>query len=143
MKKRGRKSAAELAVVHPLTPSAPPPDAPYHLANDEAAEVWHGIVNSLPSEFFPPESFDTLAAYCRHVVAVRFLSREVERTKLEWLKIEGGIERLNKLLAMRERECRNMLACARALRLSNQSRYRPERAGKVALLPNGRRPWEG
>ncbi|TIV71449.1 MAG: hypothetical protein E5V89_10100 [Mesorhizobium sp.] len=141
MTKRGRKSTAELSTVATLTRAPVAPDAPYDLS-DEAAAVWRGVVDALPSDFFPPESFDTLASYCRHVVSARFLARELDRFSAEWLGVDGGIERLNKLLMMRERETRALIAAARALRLTNQSRWRPDQAGKVAGGYKGPKPWE-
>ncbi|RWG20123.1 MAG: hypothetical protein EOQ55_12565 [Mesorhizobium sp.] len=141
MTKRGRKSTAELSTVATLTQAPVAPDAPYDLG-DEAASVWRGIVDALPSDFFPPESFDTLSSYCRHVVSARFLARELDRFSAEWLGVDGGIERLNKLLMMRERETRALIAAARALRLTNQSRWRPDQAGKVAGGYKGPKPWE-
>lgn len=141
MTTRGRKSAASLEVIATLADAAP--DAPYDLS-DDAASVWRAVLDSLPAGFVAGEQFDTLAAYCRHVVAARFLSREIDRYQPEWLKIDGGVARLNKLLTMRERETRGMLATARALRLTNQSRYRPERAATAASgrAGNAQKPWE-
>lgn len=143
MSKRGRKSLASLEMASMTTLADAAPDAPYDLC-DEAAAVWRGTLDSLPAGFVAAEGFDTLAAYCRHVVSARFLSREIERFTLDWLKVDGGIERLNKLLAMRDREVRGLLATARALRLTNQSRYRPTKAasareGTASAAP---RPWE-
>lgn len=141
MVKRGRKSADELSVTI-LTAAAPAPDAPYDLS-DEAADIWQGVVNTLPADFIPPEMYDVLAAYCRHTATARFVSREIDRFTLDWLKVEGGVERLNKLAALRDRETRGMLATARALRLTSQSRYRAETAATLrGKASSGRsRPW--
>jgi hypothetical protein len=141
MAARGRKSAASLEIITTVADAAP--DAPYDLT-DEAASVWRGVLDSLPAGYVAGEQFDTLAAYCRHVVSARFLSREIDRFKLEWLKVEDGPDRLNKLLAMRDREVRGVLATARALRLTNQSRYRPERAATArgASAAGSAKPWE-
>lgn len=129
MAKRGRRSAASLEITTTLATASP--DAPYDLG-DDAATVWRTIVDSLPAGFIAGEASDTLAAHCRHVASARFISREIDRFQLDWLKLNTGIDRLNKLLAMRDREVRGMLATARALRLTNQSRYRPSTAGTAA-----------
>jgi hypothetical protein len=142
MTKRGRKSASDVAVI-PLVSNLPP-EPPYSLQSDEAAEVWREVVSAMPSGWFPPETLELLATYCRHVVTARFLSREVDRYQFDWLKIEGGIERLNKLTAMRERESRAMMSAARALRLTNQSRFRPDAAASARQKPSAgsHRPWD-
>src|SRR5262245_45591478 len=50
----------------------------------------------------------------------------------EWLKKDGGLERLDKLLIMAEREGKAALACARALRLTTQAQMHPRTAGRMA-----------
>ncbi|SFP98159.1 hypothetical protein SAMN03159463_05306 [Mesorhizobium sp. NFR06] len=141
--KRGRKSSSELASIAIATMAAPAPDAPYDLS-DEAAEIWRTIVATLPADFVPREMHDVLAAHCRHVATGRFISREIDRFTFDWLKVDGGIDRLAKLTAIRDREVRGALATARALRLTSQSRYRPERAAtaRQALASGLEKPWE-
>jgi hypothetical protein len=62
-----------------------------------------------------------------------------------WLADPDGLDRLDKLTKVRDREVRAMSSLARATRLTHQSRYRGETtATKVAKEPvTGRRPWEG
>lgn len=143
MAKRGRKSAAELELT-PLVSSDTLPEPPYHLASDEAAEVWRSTLACLPSGWVAPEMHEILAAYCNHVATCRLITREIERFQFGWFKAKGGVERLNKLTSMRERESRAALAAARSLRLTNQSRMRPEAASRLrAELPVGApRPWD-
>lgn len=140
MAKRGRRSAAELSV---LTPAEPPADAPYDLS-DEAATIWREIMGALPANFIEREMFDILAAHCRHVATARFVSREIDRFAIAWFKSKGGVERLNKLSALRDREVRGMLATARSLRLTNQSRYRADTASTArSERPAGQPvPWD-
>jgi hypothetical protein len=141
MAKRGRKSAAELAIVTTLSDERP--DAPYDLT-DVQAGIWRGIVDRLPADYFPAESFEMLAAYCRHVTAARALAVEIDRYEQSWLRDAEGLDRYGKLLAMRDREVRGILAVSRALRLTNQSRYRPESAAAKARGNSAlwKRPWE-
>lgn len=140
MTKRGRKSAASLEIGTTLATASP--DAPYDLG-DDAATIWRSVLDSLPAGFIAGEAFDTLAAHCRHVASARFISREIDRFQIDWLKLDNGLDRLNKLLAMRDREVRGMLATARALRLTNQSRYRPSTAATAAggTASGLRQPW--
>lgn len=39
--------------------------APKHLSEDER-KIWKEVVAAKPIDFFPPESINTLEAYCRH-----------------------------------------------------------------------------
>ncbi len=141
MAKRGRKSTAALEIVTTIATASP--DAPYHL-NDDATAIWRGILDALPAGFIAGEGYDTLAAHCQHIASARFISREIDRFQIDWLKLDNGVDRLNKLLAMRDREVRGMLATARALRLTNQSRYRPSTAATAASgAASGRpKPWD-
>lgn len=149
MAKRGRKSAAELETmtVFPAgkTGKVETPDAPYELTDTQAA-IWRGIVNRLPADFIAPEQFELLASYCRHVTSARLLALEIDRYEQDWLTDDEGLVRYGRLLAAREREVRSMNALARALRLTNQARYRPESAaGKAKAGANAAlwtRPWE-
>ncbi|MDG4889285.1 hypothetical protein [Mesorhizobium sp. WSM4887] len=99
-------------------------------------------MDTLPADFFPAESFDTLASYCRSVCVARRLSNLIDNFKDEWLAQDAGLDRYSKLVKLREVEVRNLLATARALRLTNQSRYRPTKAGTLASTPNFQKPWE-
>jgi hypothetical protein len=139
--KRGRKSASELSVVTGIQSARPA--APDDLTQEQA-EVWRSVVTRLPANWFPRETFDVLAAYCRHVATHRFLTAEIDRTEPDWLKAEGGIERLGKLTAMRDRETKAMIAAARSLRITKSSQTRAEGAARgAASNPQGHpKPWD-
>ena len=52
--------------------------------------------------------------------------------------VDGGLERLDRLLAIAERETRAITACARALRLTPQAQMHPRTAGRaVSNVPSG------
>src|SRR4028119_1546858 len=66
---RGRKSAAELALIGPGgIETRRRLEAPADLSAEQA-EVWRGIVNTLPADWFSPGSGPAPAALCRHTVA--------------------------------------------------------------------------
>lgn len=142
--KRGRKSADELAalaITGPLVERRL--ELPEHLTPDQEA-VARAAIDALPARFFSQEQSELLAAYARHVVTARMPSAEIDRWRLQWLNEEGGLERLDRLLKMREREARAVLATARSLRITNQARTRAETAARmVDNEPTGRRPWDG
>jgi hypothetical protein len=71
-RKRGRKSAAELAVPAALIEALPRPDPPDgESLTDEETALWWAVINQLPAEHAPPEAHALLAAYCRHIVSAR------------------------------------------------------------------------
>ena len=71
---RGRKSAASLSVV---TPFLQRPRPPAELTKEQAKE-WRVIVNRLPPDWFQPEVFPLLVAYCRHVASARFVAKQLD-----------------------------------------------------------------
>jgi len=138
---RGPKSGAELSVVS-VEPRIGRPLPPEYLTEDQQEE-WRAVVARMPPNWFQREAQGTLEAYCRHVIRQRFLAAELDRFEAEWLREDGGPDRYNKLAAMAERETRAILACARSLRISNQSRYDPLTAGRQSRGDSGRkRPWD-
>ena len=139
MAKRGKKSAASLAVVQVLPGQRPEPPAEL---TEAQASVWRAVVQTKPADWFTDDTFPLLAAYCRHVVAARALSEAVDRFDMSLLADEEHIKHYDKLLAMRERETRAVLALARSMRLTQQSRYDAKRASTAATQTQARKPWE-
>jgi hypothetical protein len=141
---RGRQSVAAIetpVIVSSLPDHRPPP--PDDLTEAQAAE-WRIVVRRMPSDWFPAETHSLLAAYCAHVTTLRLLTAEVERFRPEWANDAEGLHRLDKLLAMREREARAMSAAATRLRLTPQSRYRASNAAVATArnLSGNKPPWE-
>jgi hypothetical protein len=119
---RGRKSQAHLAIVAPIPTGRPqpPPDL-----TEEQAEVWRSTAAALPHDWFPRETLPILAQYCRHVCRARWLAKWLDKNAPGMTVAE-----LDKGLAMSERESRAVLAHARSLRLTLQSRTDPKTAGR-------------
>ena len=141
MAQRGRKSAASLAVVTPIADHRPAP--PEGLTAEQAAE-WTAVVRRLPSDYFPRECHQLLAAFCRHVSSFRVLSASIDEFKSEWTVSDEGLKRYGDLLALREREGRALSSLATRLRITPQSRYHPRTAGVAAAdAGSGRpKPWD-
>lgn len=133
---RGRKSAAELSTVQ-IVEVIPRPAAPDHLSDAEAA-VWESAVSCMRADFFRRSDYDTLANMCRHVVSARDVTKWIERA-LE--REDFGVEDIDRILKMRERETRAANALARSLRLTKQAQYSARgAAGKTAS--DASKPWE-
>lgn len=141
MGKRGPRSSADLA-VKPVLIETRRPAPPADLGEAEA-EVWRDTVGTMPLGWFCRAQYPILAAYCRHAVRARQLAALIAEFQPEWVKEEGGLQRLDKLLAMAERETRAMTACARSMRLTHQAQIQPRGAGRaMASAPDSPRPWE-
>jgi len=139
--KRGRKSAGDLSVVVGITEARPQPGPDL---TPEQEEVWRATVDRLPASWFPKETHPLLAEYAKAVTRARFAGRAVDAFEADWLKAEGGVDRYAKMTATADRAVRLVASLARALRLTPQSRLRPETAARKAELPGSgvRRPWD-
>jgi hypothetical protein len=137
---RGRKSAASIAA--PVLIETRRPSPPAELTEREG-EVWRDTVGTMPSGWWSRAQYPVLVAYCRHVVRADMLAKQIECFDPECLAVDGGPERLNKLLGMAERETRAITACARSMRLTHQSQIQPRGAGRATSGQiEGPRPWE-
>jgi hypothetical protein len=140
--KRGRPSASALTTVVIGAGSRTPPAPPAELT-DAQAQVWRDTVGGLPGDWLERGAHPILVQYCRHVCRARLIEIQLQRFEAEWLHLEGGLERLDKLLHAAERESRAVLATARALRITPQAMIAPRTAGrKLHDYPPGPRPWE-
>ena len=142
MRHRGRKSSVELSTVvidaGGQMPSVPPAEL-----TDAQAVIWRAVIGSLPGGWLTQAAHPILVAFCRHVCRARMLELQIARLEPEWTRLESGLERLDRLLAVAERETRAITACARALRLTPQAQMHPRSAGRaVGNMPSGPRPWD-
>jgi hypothetical protein len=146
MAKRGRKSAAELALtdipVVDVSRRMPPPP-PSELSDAQAA-VWRDAVSCMPGDWLRRGAYGILVEFCRHICRSRLLEVQIAQFQQEWIVADGGLERLDRLLVMAERESKAAIACARALRLTPQAQMHPRVAGRqlagVSPYPS---PWSG
>jgi hypothetical protein len=153
-RKRGRKSAAELAMPAALIEVPPRPDpSDGESLTDEETALWWAVINQLPAEHAPPDAHALLAAYCRHIVSARRLSDSIRTIEaaLATEVAEGrssaveaahdSARALGKLLRLRDGEVRAASSLATRLRLTAQAASRPNAApGPVRVGPV---PWEG
>lgn len=140
MGSRGPRSAAENSTLRAIAVRRPPP--PAELTEAEAA-IWRDIVASSPADWFRREAFPILVELCRHAARAAVVDGLLRQFELEWVKTEGGLDRLDKLLSMAERESRAILACSRSLRLTPQSQIRASVAGTARKHgPESPRPWD-
>ena len=135
MQQRGRKSAAQLSVVAGTIDGRP--KAPESLSKDQA-EVWDRVVASEAADFFKTAALKhLLEQYCRHFTRAAWLDNEIAEAQKPTSDL--GLEDVDRLMKMAERESRAMLSIATKLRLTNQARYTPQAAGTAAKKGAGER----
>jgi hypothetical protein len=143
MRRDGRKSAAENAVVVPGT-FGKRPQPPASLTPRQA-EIWREVVGSEDPKFFASgASRALLSDYCAHREAAEKINVAVNAFEAEWLSEHDGVKHYQTLLNLRGSETRAAAMLATKLRMTNQSRYTPQVAatiGKYAAA-KGPRPWE-
>jgi hypothetical protein len=132
-----RKSAAalEIAASNVLElierPSCPPD------LGDEEREVWLGIINRMPADWFPTETQPLLTQYCRHVVQARKVAELIQRASGDPNLEISDYERL---LKMQDRESRGISSLATRMRISQQAIHdREHKKGNA----RPRKPWQG
>lgn len=137
MGNRGRPSSAALTIVHPAPIETVERQRPPHDLTDEEVEVWVGVVDNVPADWFSPATVPLLAQYCRHYIHARRIASMLERaTSDKSLELVD----YDRLLKMQERESRAIAALASKMRIAQQSttNHRGNKAQAAA-----RRPWQG
>ena len=86
----------------------------------------------MPNDWFRKEHVELLTAYCVRASMAEQLARKIAEFRPEWLDEPGGTERLDLLNKMVDREHRAVLALARAMRLTHQAQYQPQKANTLA-----------
>jgi hypothetical protein len=129
---RGRKSAAELAVVPILAEQRPEPPAELSAAE---REVWQLTVRGMRPDWFGPEVQPILRCYCTQVVTADVLAEALRTTDITDIKTYA------RLSAMHVRATKTMVRLATTLRITPQSNRMSSREGRD---PTAGRPalWE-
>jgi hypothetical protein len=105
----------------------------------EVLEVWHGVVSSMPADWFQAASAALLTQYCRHVVELDFLDQWLRAIKAD-PKFDAQAGAYARCLEMRDHEARAASSLATRLRLTPQSIYKgtAKRGPGIA----DRKPWD-
>jgi len=141
MRQRGRKSSAAISLT-PQVESLPRHAPPEELSELET-EIWLMVINALPADWFGRDQLPLLLAYCKHSARAQMLDTEIDASDIAWLKDDEGLKRYDKLLSMRDRESKQIIALARAMRITHQSRTHKDTAGRQANKGGGGpKPWE-
>lgn len=131
---RGKKSAADIAIVRSDVteiPRQPPPD---ELTTEQANE-WLAVVNRMPADWFPRETWGLLTQYCRHIVSARRVAQLIVGAEED---DSFDVNEYDRLLKMQEREGRAISSLATRMRISQQSLIHNEKKKPASIKP----PWE-
>lgn len=138
MKQRGRASSAELATVTNLPIRFLPPPADL---SAEESEVWSRVVATKPGDWWNAGSVPLLAQYCRATVQAEMVAELVRQCGSAMLADSeqlGTYKELRKIQAGLSGEINSL---ARAMRLTQQSQYRADKAATESRKATGRKPW--
>ena len=139
MKQRGRKSSAELTTVTamPLRLVKPPEDL-----TPEESEVWAKVTATKPSEWWDAGSVPLLSQYCRAVVQSELVGDLVRSTGQAMLSDPDELDRYKELRKIQSVLASEMRGLARDMRLTQQSRYRADKADTTSRKAGGpAKPW--
>jgi hypothetical protein len=128
---RGRKSAAELAVVPISAMQRPEPPADF---DSEEGEIWRSTVNAMKSAWFGPEVLPLLRCYCTQAATANSVAGTLRTTDM-------GDKSYGRLLALHRATTKTMVVLATKLRITPQANRASSRDGRDAS--GGRpKPWE-
>ena len=137
--KRGRKSAAEMAIA-PVIEIQPRPVAPSELTDEEAAE-WEAIVARMPADWFGRETWPLLVQLCRHTIAARRLAQLIHQATHgaeEFMAIH-----FMRLLRAMAGQTAIIASVSTKLRLSQQASYNALNSNTAKRKAHdGPPPWE-
>ena len=111
--------------------------APAPGLTDDQAQVWRETVEARSADYFGEDAAPLLEEYCRVVVMCRLLAVQIEAA------LAGDeLGDLKSLLDMRDKESRRLTSIATKLRITNQSRYTPDKAAVKARKGGGGKVWQ-
>lgn len=140
---RGRKSineltapvAADAGVIQRVNRPSPPLDL-----TEAESDVWVAMVNAMPADWFPPETWPLLTQWCRHTITARRVSQMIDTASAS---DAVDVAQMKELLAMQARETAALKALGASMRVSQQASYSARGAGGEKSRRNTmKRPWE-
>jgi hypothetical protein len=132
---RGRQSVASLSIVGVSSVERFERPHPPHELTQEQADEWRAVVERMPAEWFPRETWGMLAQYCRHIVSARRVAQLIAAAECQ---SEISVDDLDKLYKMQEREGRAISSLSTRMRMTQQATY--DKSKKKPL--QSKRPWE-
>ena len=139
MQQRGRKSEAALATVTslPIRLLAPPDDL-----SVEEAQVWAHVAATKPGDWWDAGSVPLLAQYCRATVQAELIADLVRQTASSMLSDPSQLGTYKELRKIQGALSGEINSLARAMRLTQQSRYNAKNSDTASRKATGRKPWQ-
>jgi hypothetical protein len=144
MRQRGRKSGTALATAGGATfidrvdRATPPCDL-----TEDQAQLWRDVISHKPADWFGPDTYPLLAAYCKACADFARISELVDKFDMACLADDDDLKRYDKLTQIQDRLSRAMATLATKMRLTQQAKILPRGAGRAdANAAKGRRPWQ-
>ena len=109
--------------------------------SDAQADVWAAVVATKPFDWFDAGSVPILTAYCRAVVESRKVAALVESMTGDMLLLDDGLNRYKELRKIQGALAGEVNTLARAMRLTQQAKYRADAATTADKKASGARPW--
>jgi hypothetical protein len=133
--KRGRKSLASLTVSSGVTDIVQRQQAPHDLS-DEEVEVWAGVVNAFPADWFTAATVPLLAQYCRHAIHARRIAELLDKSMSD---PDMPIKAYADLLKLQIDQSAVLASLATKMRISQQSTTN-HRGNSIKT--STKKPWE-
>src|SRR6478752_5807596 len=130
-----RQSAAALSVVQTNVISSIRRPSPPADLTDEQAEVWRGVVDRLPADWFHAENLPLLVQYCRHVIRARHIAEVIDDAASRISPFDYA-----KLLQIEEVQSRAISSLATRMRFTQHSSYDKKKAKPEQIEET---PWSG
>lgn len=111
------------------------PQPPARL-NGAGREVWIGVADSLPADWFNGAALPVLEQYCAHAAEARRLGELISQAIAD---PDLQVSDYDRLLRMRERESRAMVALATKMKITQQSTTNHRGHSRIGAA---RKPWE-
>ena len=135
---RGKRSAADLAVVTVIGSERP---APWPALTEAEATYWRNVVDSLPADWFRPSDLPQLAAYCKAAAQQDAAhARLADEDAVEMNAAGTRVPNPNfRIIAA----CTQQMAqLAGKLRLCPSARYDEKKAARAGKDAPAAKPWE-
>lgn len=139
--KRGRKNPADLNVVSIGIVPELRPEPPADLNELEQAE-WRNIVDRMPADWFPQETWPILRQLCVHIRLAAMLQGELRLFPPGLFEDGVRFGQFDSVCRAHERESRAIATLSTKLRLTPHSRHDRQKAGVATRVVAGPKPWE-
>ncbi len=120
----------------PLRMLAPPADL-----SVEETEVWSRVAATKPGDWWDAGSVPLLAQFCRATVQAEMVADLVRQCGSAMLTDPGQLGTYKELRKIQGALSGEITTLARSMRLTQQAKYRADKAEPESRKANGRKPW--